>query len=237
MRASAVSDPRLLAERRQQRCGRRKRWRLYMLCLCIVVVHVCFLTTFLAAPVGTVPREPRKRLVAGPPPPRPPAEDVVAVSDANVDGAAAEDDAERSNEDEDNDDAAPPPEPPSSTNEETRGTALLGASCLQLARGYWSFEVCVGDEARQFHEIVRGVDRHSVTSLGRFQRTVAAPNATGGLQFYVDGAKCEASSQRRRTEAHITCGEKDRLLSVHEPERCVYKMSVELRSACGSDGD
>lgn len=48
----------------------------------------------------------------------------------------------------------------------------LSHKCLELVRGYWTFEVCLGEEVRQFHSYVKGVDRHQVTSLGK----LAAPS-------------------------------------------------------------
>ena len=97
--------------------------------------------------------------------------------------------------------------------------------------GYWTYEVCLGEEVRQFHSIVRGIDRHEVTSLGKLEGT--ASNALGAQQRYVGGGVCVPSGHERETTVTIGCGA-DRLADVNEPLPCRYEMSVQLRSACAA---
>ena len=87
----------------------------------------------------------------------------------------------------------------------------------------------MGAEVRQFHQIVRGVDRHSDTSLGRITES-----AVGGVERFLGGDLCEpagGTSRRRESMANYHCGP-DRIVNVREPESCRYEFDVELRSAC-----
>ena len=106
---------------------------------------------------------------------------------------------------------------------------------MQKPMGYWIYEVCIGEEVRQFHSYVNGVDRHQTTSLGKFDATSQDFNSIdGSIQRYSDGDRCEPSRKRRRSSVSFACGPHNRIIEVSEPEPCFYAMAVELQSACGS---
>ena len=116
--------------------------------------------------------------------------------------------------------ALPPPSPP----------------CLQKALGYWIYEVCIGSEVRQFHSVVRGVDRREITSLGKLHPAETAmqnvhqpqsqtppgtqPEAQREAQAeaqsqlqpqpqpqrYVGGDVCEGQPSKLRREVAISTG-------------------------------
>jgi hypothetical protein len=102
---------------------------------------------------------------------------------------------------------------------------------VQKPVGYWTYEYCAGVEVRQFHSFVRGVDRHSVTSLGRFD---AAGTTSDGPQRFTGGDVCEQSNRRREATVNVGCGSSDRIVDVREPEACKYELAVELRAACAA---
>ena len=86
----------------------------------------------------------------------------------------------------------------------------------------------------QFHEFVRGVDRHEMTLLGRYDGT----NATTSVQRYTHGTLCslkDSSARQREATIVLLCGERDRILNVREPLRCHYEITLELRATCGSE--
>ena len=70
------------------------------------------------------------------------------------------------------------PEP--AGDEQNTAPRLPGGVCLQTQRGYWTYELCIGDEARQFHQYVKGVDRHQQKSLGKFRPEASAKDGGGG---------------------------------------------------------
>ena len=53
--------------------------------------------------------------------------------------------------------------------------AFAHGRCLEKVRGYWTFEVCIGQEVRQFHSMAHGAGRHSVINLGHHKVRVTAP--------------------------------------------------------------
>ena len=66
----------------------------------------------------------------------------------------------------------PPPSP----------TKLRQRGCLEMIRGYWTYEICLDAEVRQFHSYVRGVDRHQLRSLGKLVTLPPPSPASGSLR-------------------------------------------------------
>ena len=165
------------------------------------------------------------------------------------------------------DSSPPPPLPPAAaavadTKRAVAGGVALGSGkCLQVIRGYWTYEVCLGVEVVQFHSVVQGVDRKQVTSLGKYvgpsgpaavpveasdemdeaeredqkaEAAAAAAAAVGAAseQEYADGDLCPRSSKRRDALVRLTCGAADKLVDAREPAPCHYELAVQLRAAC-----
>jgi len=132
--------------------------------------------------------------------------------------------------------ASPLPPNPSSTAvlstdaSDGRQPPLVAAHgrCMEKPRGYWTYEVCIGQEVRQFHSMVRGVSRRAETSLGLF-----AEATEGHTHRYRGGAACTTGDHEpRQSDVTFTCGRADRITAVQEVTPCHYELNVELRSAC-----
>lgn len=109
----------------------------------------------------------------------------------------------------------PPPPPPTplhpllrNLTSDRRTTSMLKpAACLEVVRGYWTYEVCLDEEVRQFHSYVRGVDRHQLRSLGRLVTPPPLPAAAPSKdrdadeQEELDAAEKEDLRQEAAAEA------------------------------------
>ena len=137
---------------------------------------------------------------------------------------------------------SPPPPPP--PLEEALPSALSGnATCesdhvrLTKVRGYWTYEVCLGQYVVQYHQYghSRTAPPRLVTWLGRHDADMDEPRK----QRYRHGDPCQPAAaanrvprQPREVEVRWTCGGRDRIVSIDEPSKCQYAVVLELTSAC-----
>lgn len=220
----APTDPRLLAERRQRGSFSCSIFRPQALMVCAGLLLVMQAISNvrgissrreIAEMASPVP-------VPVPVPPAPSASPAPPPSSLEMAGVESAVDSETLA-------SSPQPPPPASTS--PAPPPHPSKPCLLRPLGYWTYEVCIGDEVRQFHSFVRGVDRREVTSLGKIDG--AASTTAGAQQRYVGGGICEAhDKQKRETTITIGCGGSDRVTDVREPTPCHYQMSIELRAAC-----
>lgn len=111
-----------------------------------------------------------------------------------------------------------------------KGISPSSHRCIERTRGYWTFEVCPGAEVRQFHQYVKGVDRHGTLSLGRCKAALLAPT---GTETFVGGDVCQPSERPREATVSYSCGGGgNRIISVQEPEPCRYEIAVQLAIVC-----
>lgn len=146
---------------------------------------------------------------------------------------AAEDEdeetARRRREDEEDDEArvTPPGQEPA-----PNGTwAGLRGRCLEKAKGFWTYQVCVGEGVQQFHYTSsHGVAEQTRARLGFYAATLdtVAPRS----QRYTEGDMCKLNKVPRETTVHYICGQTDQLQRVEEPAPCVYELHATVRAAC-----
>ena len=146
---------------------------------------------------------------------------------------AAEDEdeetARRRREDEEDDEArlTPPGQEPA-----PNGTwAGLRGRCLEKAKGFWTYQVCVGEGVQQFHYTSsHGVAEQTRARLGFYAAAldIVAPRS----QRYTEGDMCKLTKVPRETTVHYICGQTDQLQRVEEPAPCVYELHATVRAAC-----
>ena len=116
---------------------------------------------------------------------------------------------------------------------ERRLKAQIGQHCLRRATEFWAYELCLFGGVRQFpHRSTR--ESEEATSLGQYEKTV---NGVVGrpetmVQFYPHGDACGDAATPRTTRVDLFCSRRLMLLSVTEPEPCVYRMNVTHPLAC-----
>lgn len=227
-------DPRLAGERRAARAKRRNGMVLpcvFVLQLIVFVLYVCMFESESSLPAEVrldpraqeVPLERFRGMQPSPPPP-PPSPSLERQSAA----AAAEPAADEPDEPEEDDDERRriPPSPPSPPP----GTwAGLQGTCVQKLKGFWTYQLCVGGEAQQFHTTSNhGVAEQTRTVLGKYAAALDAPLT----QRYTDGAVCKLTKAPREVTVFYECGGSEKLNRVEEPQPCVYEMHVTARAAC-----
>lgn len=232
-------DPRLAGERRAARSKRRNGIVLpcvFVLQLIVFVLYVCVFesASSLPAEVRLDPRAqevPLERFRGMQPPslPLPPPSLSLELPSAAAaaEPVAAEPDEVEEDEPEEDDDVkrispSPPPPPP--------GTwAGLQGMCLQKLKGFWTYQLCVGGEAQQFHTTSdHGVAEQTRTVLGKYAAALDAPLT----QRYTDGAVCKLTKAPREVTVLYECGGSDKLTRIEEPQPCVYEMHATVRAAC-----
>ena len=224
-------DPRLLAE---QRVRRRRTWRRFAPCLlatpllctqALIVVYWLRKSRPSESP-AELPRQLGAPLDA--PPPIPPQELLDSLDEPTPPPDLPP--------------SPPPSTPPPPEPHETLATSSAAAAarlsataaaapyaastrCISRGRGYWTFEVCLGVNVSQFHAVVAGVDRHSVSLIGRHDAALDSD----GVQRYVGGDACGEPPRPREASVKLVCGRtRERILAIDEPEKCVYQLSVEV---------
>lgn len=112
--------------------------------------------------------------------------------------------------------------------------------CLTVKRGWWTYEFCFRKHVVQFHD---GPKRTSETLLGFFQSEYNWDNFSETLQrpkyhsqFYSNGTICDLTNLPRKTEVQFICGDTQlfHILSVEEPETCVYLLKISTPSLCAN---
>jgi len=113
--------------------------------------------------------------------------------------------------------------------EQNRSWAGLRGSCLEKAKGFWTYQLCVGEQVQQFHYTSsHGVAEQTRARLGMYAAALDAPLT----QRYTEGDTCKLTKNPRETTVHYTCGQKDQLQRVEEPTPCVYELYATARAAC-----
>jgi len=175
-----------------------------------------------------------------------------AVLAAEYEDAEDEEAARRRREDEEDDEATVTgvgvgvEEPSPNLN---RTWAALRGRCLEKAKGFWTYQVCVGEGVQQFHTTSsHGVAEQTRARLGFYAAAdLATPVVTAALspgdavsisQRYTEGDICKLTKVPRETTVHYTCGQTDQLQRVEEPSPCVYELHATVRAACtpGAEG-
>ena len=149
-------------------------------------------------------------------------------------GRAAEDEddetARRRREDEEDDEARlrPPVQEPPAPNATWAG---LRGRCLEKAKGFWTYQVCVGEGVQQFHY----TSSHGVAEQTRARLGFHAPaldTVAPRTEKYTEGDMCKLTKAPRETTVHYICGQTDTLQRVEEPAPCVYELHATVRAAC-----
>eukprot|EP00818_Percolomonas_sp_WS_P001682 CAMPEP_0117450520 /NCGR_PEP_ID=MMETSP0759-20121206/8511_1 /TAXON_ID=63605 /ORGANISM="Percolomonas cosmopolitus, Strain WS" /LENGTH=304 /DNA_ID=CAMNT_0005243045 /DNA_START=163 /DNA_END=1077 /DNA_ORIENTATION=+ len=117
------------------------------------------------------------------------------------------------------------------------------SKCLESKKGWWTYRVCFGEEAKQFHG-------NDVYALGHDYNVLAHD-----VVEFTNGGTCEAAQQqknvnnlseedrivdKRVSRVHLMCGSVFALVDVQEKEVCQYFMLVtspELCTHVEKDGD
>ncbi|KAF5401765.1 hypothetical protein PHET_04792 [Paragonimus heterotremus] len=118
---------------------------------------------------------------------------------------------------------------------------LDGSDCLQLNRGWWTYELCYKRHILQYRE--ENNQRISEILLGRFDSETNWDVPDGNLtenkpffhsQHYINGSICDITFKQRRVEVRYSCGEDDSfgISNVEEVETCVYRMDVSAPTLC-----
>ncbi|KAF7232035.1 hypothetical protein EG68_09680 [Paragonimus skrjabini miyazakii] len=118
---------------------------------------------------------------------------------------------------------------------------LDGSDCLQLTRGWWTYELCYKRHILQYRE--ENNQRISEILLGRFDsetnwdmpdRNLTEDKPFFHSQHYVNGSICDITFKQRRVEVRYSCGEDDSfgISNVEEVETCVYRMDVSAPTLC-----
>ena len=100
--------------------------------------------------------------------------------------------------------------------------------CVEKIKGYWSFEVCFGEQVQQFHAFVKDGKRSHVTSLGSHVPSLDAP----GVQRFQGGEVCKETKRPRESTVTLRCGRQDRIIATSEEQPCQYILDVEARAFC-----
>jgi hypothetical protein len=133
--------------------------------------------------------------------------------------------------------------------------ALISSGCIKKNTGWWTYEVCHGDEVRQYHPEQNKVDSSQSWSLGRIDFATrplvvhnepkASTPATGGSSHVVvefaGGQFCDEIKAPRSGELHYVCS--DAVLfesslqpaviqSIDEPTKCRYIIVVAVPTLC-----
>jgi hypothetical protein len=135
--------------------------------------------------------------------------------------------------------------PYSVSEEELRLSSLLNINCLQLSRGYWSFEFCHKVRINQYHAEANGA-KDPVWSLGEYdtsgkvERTRPLSSASGYYtsHFYTGGQLCHETNKGRSSEVQFFCCPHlavPSLEEVEEPSICRYRIRVCVPSVCIPD--
>jgi len=95
----------------------------------------------------------------------------------------------------------------------------LAKDCIKSSIHQYVYELCVFDTVRQYEQ------GKVIGSLGKWKHW------SEGKQLYDRGVTCWQGPQRSTT-VDFKCGDRNIILDVQEPERCVYRMSVATPAVC-----
>lgn len=131
---------------------------------------------------------------------------------------------------------------------------VLGDVCLQRNEGWWTYEICDGTAARQFHlvseqdasgkSIIKVETEYSLGELppggdgnipGELTTIFGSDSDEGLTALRVElstGTECDLNGKKRATTVEFLCSESNRLISVVEDHTCHYRMRVSLSALC-----
>ncbi|CAH0477808.1 unnamed protein product [Peronospora belbahrii] len=120
----------------------------------------------------------------------------------------------------------------------------LEGQCLTTVISWWTYEVCYGQEVRQYHEESDG-SRSGEWSMGVFvperRKTDADADATGVVQRFAGGQHCDENGKLRSTIVVYTCCQSRpnevMIEKVGEPSLCKYLIRVCVPSLCDTEPD
>eukprot|EP01043_Picozoa_sp_COSAG02_P079428 COSAG02_NODE_18371_length_943_cov_0.947867_1_plen_288_part_01 len=129
------------------------------------------------------------------------------------------------------DSQAAPASPPAAASTVDSIMALLSSGCIKKNTGWWTYEVCHGDEVRQYHPEQNKVDSSQSWSLGRIDVATrplvvhnepkASTPATGGSSHvaveFAGGQFCDEIKAPRSGELHYICDDAAVLESSRQP--------------------
>ncbi|GAB5368915.1 hypothetical protein AAMO2058_001360200 [Amorphochlora amoebiformis] len=97
----------------------------------------------------------------------------------------------------------------------------LKGQCAQGQSGYWTYQVCLGGEIKQFH----GQDSYK---LGKFS------HVEGKILKYDKGLPCDPPSNptERQVDVSLACSDKMGVQLISEPSTCKYTMTLVLPNVC-----
>lgn len=101
----------------------------------------------------------------------------------------------------------------------------LSNTCYKIDWSEYTFEVCPFSKVLQ----MKKKSRHSLTNLGH----ISSLELIGSIwRLKISGGDPSNCSQPRQSEIYFKCGLKDELLSVEEPQKCLYKFKMSSPAAC-----
>ncbi|XP_013401270.1 protein OS-9 [Lingula anatina] len=121
---------------------------------------------------------------------------------------------------------------------------LENSPCLVYRKDWWTYEFCYGKFIKQYH-MEDGKPVGIEIFLGHYESEFDWNNETikkdaknrlnrYHSQQYVNGSNCDLTGVPRRSEVRFLCdeGTGDHVVSVHEPQTCVYTIVVHTNKIC-----
>jgi hypothetical protein len=114
--------------------------------------------------------------------------------------------------------------------------AALQGECFSKTDGWWTYQVCVGQHATQFHA-TEGGGEEAKLYLGHYASDANAANATDAqpyTQHFTHGSFCELVGRPRTANATFRCREDaaDELGLVYEYGSCNYQLTIYTQLMC-----
>ncbi|XP_018651825.1 putative cationic amino acid transporter [Schistosoma mansoni] len=112
-----------------------------------------------------------------------------------------------------------------------------GFDCLRVKKGWWTYEFCFRKYVVQYHDESKETSK---TLLGIFESEFDWDNSTEKpkyhSQFYSNGSICDLTNMPRLAEVQFVCTDSRtfHILSVEEPESCIYLLKISTPSLCGN---
>eukprot|EP00795_Rhopilema_esculentum_P014393 gene14393-5444_t len=111
-----------------------------------------------------------------------------------------------------------------------------------ITLNWWTYKVCYKKEITQYHE-ENGIVHGDVISLGTFHsekewNNTSSQSKSKEIKYhyhkYVNGSVCDLVGKKRETTVKFFCNEDmvNAVVSVDEPETCVYTINVQSKSLC-----
>ncbi|VDN55110.1 unnamed protein product [Dracunculus medinensis] len=122
---------------------------------------------------------------------------------------------------------------------EVASAAFYVKNCVSRNYGWWTYEVCFGQEVRQFHGD-GSLSDNSAIFLGFYGNDSYVDESKKGPyyeQFYSNGSVCDLTNHARQVRVMYLCDENLQtneayIASVEEPSLCQYKIAIKTGSLC-----